>query len=114
MNHFFLCHDLERDLLLFHEFHNIPLSYSKGLPMVIRDKHLQAIARAKHFIRSGIVPTMSPKHIEQVENDLFLLDQVHSYLRVAMNEPCLPMVSDLSAPFLDGAKDGNTSTPPTV
>lgn len=86
--------------------------------MILRDKHLQAIARAQHFIRSGITPMMSLKHIEQVENDIFLLDQVHMFLRVAMNEPCLPVVPDLCGHSIDKTKnvescyesDGHTST----
>lgn len=114
MIHFSSDLDFERDLLLFYEFHNIPLSYSKGVPMVLSDKHLKAIARAQYFIRSGIVRSMSPKHIEQIENDIYLLDQVHTYCRKQVNEPGLPFTPDLSGPFLDGAKDGNSGKTPSV
>lgn len=73
------------------QFHSEPLYYTKGPSMKISDKHLKAIARALHFVRSGITPSMQPKHVDQLENDCFLLDQIHTYLRQQINEPGLPL-----------------------
>ncbi len=60
----------------------------------INDSHLKAIARACHFVRSGITKSMTPKLVDSIELDLRLLDEVHSYCRQQINEPGLPMVRE--------------------
>lgn len=63
-----------------------------GVTMItINPKHLKAVSRAQHFVRSGISPSMLPKHVEAIENDIFLLGQVHSYILQQIKEPGLPM-----------------------
>lgn len=84
------------------QFHNMPLSYTRGLPMRITDKHLKAIARAQHFVRSGITAAIQAHHREQLENDIFLLDQVHTFCRQQINEPGLPMTPE---PFKKSCED---------
>lgn len=91
------------------QFHSEPLYYTKGPSMNISDKHLRAIARAQHFVRSGITNAMSSKHQEKMENDIFLLDQVHTYCRQQINEPGLPLCPEQKGQGNNGEKDGSAN-----
>lgn len=61
--------------------------------IALNDSHLMALARAKHFVQSGIVGSMTPKMRESIERDITRIDEVHSYIRQQIAEPGLPMVA---------------------
>lgn len=98
----------EKEFEDWHKNRMSPLTHKKGVPMKITDKHLKAIARAQHFVRSGITVAMQQHHREQIETDIYLLDQVHTYCRHQINEPCLPMSPESTGQNNNGEKDGDT------
>lgn len=70
--------------------------------IAINDSHLKAVARAIHFVRSGIVKNMTPKMICYIERDLNLLDDVHNFCRQQIREPGLPMLPKPTGPVKFG------------
>ncbi len=78
--------------------------------IAVNDSHLKAIARAIHFVRSGISFSMTPTHREHIEHDIVLLDQIHKFCRQQITEPGLPMSPRPAAQVNNGEKDGPTNT----
>ena len=76
----------------------------------INDSHLMALARAKHFVQSGIVGSMTPKMRDSVEKDVRLIEEIHSYIRQQINEPGLPMKPDVPIPLGKDESDGPESS----
>lgn len=72
----------------------------------INDSHLKALARAQHFIRSGITSSMEPKHQDQINRDIELIDEVHKYCRQQINEPGLRFVAETFAKIKNGDQSG--------
>lgn len=80
--------------------------------MILKDSHLKAIARAQHFMRSGITQAMQIRHREQVERDIALLDSIHTYVRQQINEPGLPLAPIPDKILKVGESIGNENTVP--
>lgn len=59
--------------------------------ITVNDSHLRAIARAVHFVRSGMTTQMTPKLLNAIQRDIDLLDEAHKYIRQQISEPGLPM-----------------------
>lgn len=86
----------------------------------VNDSHLKAIARAVHFVRSGMTTQMTPKLLNDIQRDIDLLDEAHKYIRQQIMEPGLPIpqapidVGDIGKNIAkstghNGEKDGNSS-----
>lgn len=76
----------------------------------VNDSHLKAIARAIHFVRSGITSSMTPKLRESIDRDITLLDEVHKFCRQQIIEPGLPMTPEKIGEGNNGEKHGDTDT----
>lgn len=59
----------------------------------VNDSHLKAIARAVHFVRSGMTTKMTPKLLNSIQRDIDLLDEAHRYIRQQIIEPGLPIAA---------------------
>lgn len=79
----------------------------RRIPMLtVSDSHLKAVARAVHFVRSGITTTMTAKLRDSIDRDIELLDQVHKFCRQQIVEPGLPMSPESTGQGNNGEKDG--------
>lgn len=78
----------------------------------INDSHLKAIARAIHFVRSGITKNMSPKLLDSIEHDIMLLNETHKFCRQQITEPGLPMCNVPESVMKVGESIGNAHTQP--
>ena len=78
----------------------------------VNDSHLRAIARAVHFVRSGMTNIMTPKMLNSVQHDIDLLDEAHKYIRQQINEPGLPISPESKGLGIIGEKIGNSDTKP--
>ncbi len=78
----------------------------------VNDSHLKAIARAIHFVRSGITTQMTPKLRESVELDITKLDEVHKFCRQQIIEPGLPLAK-IPDTILKVGESLGTENPPS-
>lgn len=85
-----------------------PPNHERHFMSTLNDSHLKALARAEYFVQSGITNAMSPKMRDSIEHDILLLNQVHAFVRQAINEPGLPMVPEKIGQGNNGEKHGDT------
>lgn len=76
----------------------------------VNDSHLRAIARAVHFVRSGMTTRMTPKMLNAIQRDIDLLDEAHKYIRQQITEPGLPMPLDPDAQVQELESHGHTNS----
>ena len=81
----------DRSYKHWYKHHMYPLNHERNSMISLNDSHLMAIARARHFVQSGICGSMTREMRESVERDIRLIEQVHSYVRQQIAEPGLPM-----------------------
>ena len=74
----------------------------------VNDSHLRAIARAVHFVRSGMTHNMTPKMLNSIQHDIYLLDEAHKYIRQQISEPGLPMMHDVPDTVTNEDSDGHS------
>lgn len=74
--------------------------------------HLKAVARAIHFVRSGITKNMTPKLISSIERDIEHLEELHVYCCQQIREPGLPLSEIPDTVMKVGELIGNASTLP--
>lgn len=80
--------------------------------ITVNDHHLRAIARAVHFVRSGMTTSMTPKLLSSIQRDIDLLDEAHKYIRQQIIEPGLPISPESKGQGHNGEKDGDTYSKP--
>lgn len=80
--------------------------------MTINDSHLKAVARAIHFVRSGITKNMSTNLSAAIIHDIALLDEVHKFCRQQIKEPGLPMAVKPKGTGNNGELDGPVDKTP--
>lgn len=78
--------------------------------ITVNDSHLMAIARAIHFVRSGMTTQMTPKLLNSIQHDIDLLDETHKYIRQQIYEPGLRLVPISAGQGDNGEKDGPADT----
>lgn len=76
--------------------------------LTVNDSHLRAIARAVHFVRSGMTTQMTPKLLNSIQHDIDLLDEAHRYIRQQIHEPGLPMSPGSIGQGNNGEKNGHS------
>ena len=77
--------------------------------LTVNDRHLKAIARAIHFVRSGMTTRMSPKLLSSIQRDIELLDEAHKFIRQQIMEPGLSMQQLPETVLEVGAVIGNAN-----
>lgn len=100
--------DFEAAFKIFEKHRMYPPNHEGESMISLNDSHLMALARAKHFVQSGITGSMTPKMRDSVERDISLIEQVHSYIRQQIMEPGLPMSPEKIGQGNNGEKDGHT------
>lgn len=68
--------------------------------------HVSSITHAERYIQIAIVPNMSPRHRQELEDDLVRLTDVKKHILEYLYEPCLPVDSEsLKKPVDHGDTD---------
>jgi hypothetical protein len=87
-----------------------PPNHRSNSMKTVNDSHLKAIARAIHFMRSGITTQMTQKFRDEIQRDIDRLDEIHKFCRQQIAEPGLCLRLDFSASSNNGEKvDGYTN-----
>lgn len=73
-------------------------------------KHVDAVTHAGRAMVPQIVPSMSPKHRQAIEDDLILLTDVKAFILRVIYEPGLPLSpANPETNVTDGNADRDTS-----
>ena len=103
--------DFENDFEVFEKNRMYPLNHEGENMKTVNDSHLRAIARAVHFVQSGMTIKMTPKLLNSIQSDIDRLDEVHKYIRQQINEPGLLMSPEKIGQGNNGEKDGHSNQP---
>lgn len=100
----------EADFMNFEKNRMYPPNHTGETMIKVNDSHLKAIARAVHFVRSGMTTQMTPKLLSDIQRDIDLLDETHKYIRQQIIEPGLPMSPESKGQGNNGEKHGHSDS----
>lgn len=104
----------DHDFDVFEKYRMYPPSHTGDIMIKVNDSHLRALARAVHFVRSGMTTKMTPKLLNSIQRDIDLLDEAHKYIRQQINEPGLFINPETIAQGNIGENHGDSSQPASV
>lgn len=81
----------EKEFEEFEKNRMYPPDHSGETMVTIDNRHIRAVARAVHFVRSGVTSQMSPQIQKSVLLDIKMLEEVYQYCLQQVREPGLPI-----------------------
>lgn len=105
--------EFEHDYRDFEKNRMYPPNHIGENMITVNDSHLKALARAVHFVRSGMTTKMTSKLLNHIQSDIDKLDELHKFVRQQIIEPGLPMQDVPETVLKVGESIGNETSVPS-